>query len=260
MTRRIVVFRFDRNPLVCRDRIRGLRRLNPGLRVFGLYGGKGGYRGWAFRTGSRRVLGLEGFYASGRDGRWNWKNGDLALAAWYRAVGHRLDFDVVHFVEWDLLLIDSLERVYAEVPPGAVGLTLCTPLSRVGDWDWLRGEENLRELDNLTTYARERFAYVDELQACLGPGPCFPRSFLADYAELDVPEMGHDELRMPLFAKVLGYPVVDTGFRRAWESADEDAVFNARGIAIAPSTVRSEARKPDGRRAFHPVRVSVDRS
>lgn len=252
------MFRFDRNPLVCRARVRTLRRLNPGVPVVGLYGGAGGCRRGAFRLGSRAVLGLDSFYASRRTGQWNWQHGDLALAAWYRDVGHRLDFDVVHLVEWDLLLLAPLEELYGRVAPGAVGLTAYTPLSDVGDeWDWLRRPDRRAATDQLFSQARERWEYTGEPHACLGVGPCFPRSFLDQYAALDAPEVGHDELRLPLFAAILGFPVVDTGFRTSWHESGDDAFFNATGKDIEDAAVLTELCRPDGRRAFHPVRRIV---
>jgi hypothetical protein len=259
VTRRIVVFRFDWNPLVCRARVRQLRRLNPGVRVVGLYGGAGGWRRAAFRSLSRAVLGLDSFYASRRSGEWNWKNGDLALAAWFRDVGHRLEFDVAHLVEWDLLLLAPLEHLYRDVPPGALGLTAYTRLSDVGgDWDWIRQPERRAETEDLLTMVREQWGFRDEPHVCLGVGPCFPRTFLAQYAEVDAPEIGHDELRLPLFAGVLGFPVVDTGFRRSWHEDSEDAFFNASGQDIDGATVLAELQRPGGRRAFHPVRRIVN--
>jgi hypothetical protein len=258
MTRRIVVFRFDRNPLVCRARVRTLRRHNPGVPVVGLYGGAGGYRRWAFRLGSRAVLGLDSFYASRRTSQWNWQHGDLALAAWYRDVGHRLDFEVAHLVEWDLLLLAPLDQLYRGVAPGAVGLTAYTPLSEIGEqWDWMRHQHRRAATDELLRQARERWGYTDEPHACLGVGPCFPRSFLDEYAALDAPEVGHDELRLPLFAAILGFPVIDTGFRTSWHEGPDDAFFNVSGKEIAQATIVAELHRPDGRRAFHPVRRIV---
>jgi hypothetical protein len=255
MIRRIVVFRFDRNPLICRSRIRELRRLNPDVVIAGLYGGVQGFRGLLVRAGSRLVLGLDTCYASRRSGRWNWQHGDLALAAWFRDVGRQYEFDVVHLVEWDLLLAAPLAEVYRGVPADAVGLTAHTPLSRVGpDWDWVSRPDLRGETQALLNELRDRWGFRDEPYACIGVGPCFPRSFLSAYAALDVPELGHDELRLPQFARVLGFSVVDTGFRRSWHSALDDPVFNATGKDIDEATIRAELRRPEGRRAFHPVR------
>jgi hypothetical protein len=258
VTHRIVVFRLDRNPLVCRTRIRTLRRLNPGVPIVGLYGGPGGFRRASFRLGSRAVLGLDSFYASRRPGHWNWQHGDLAVAAWYRDVGHRLDFDVAHLVEWDLLLLAPLDELYRDVAPDAVGLTAYTPLSEVGEeWDWLRRPERRTSTHELFRYAREHWGHAGEPYACVGVGPCFPRAFLAEYAALDAPELGHDELRLPLFAAILGYRVVDTGFRHSWHGDHDDAFFNASGQAIQEAAIVAELRRPEGRRAFHPVREIV---
>jgi hypothetical protein len=254
-----VVFRFDRNPLICRARVRKLRSLNPGVPIFGLYGGPGGIRETALRMASRVVIGLDAFFATGRSPRWNWQHGDLALAAWFREVGHRHEFDVVHLIEWDLLLLAPLDDLYGGVPRGALGLTAYTPLREVGeDWDWMRLGELSAGSEELLRRARDTWGFNQEPYACLFGAACFPRSFLAAYSDLDSPEVGHDELRVPLFAAILGFPVQDTGFRRSWhEGAEDDAYFNAFGREINPETVRSEQAKVDGRRVFHPVRQVV---
>jgi len=258
VVRRIVVFRFDRNPRICRERIDLLRRLNPGVPIVGLYGGGGGYRAAAFRIGSRPALGLDSFYRSRHSGRWNWQHGDLALAAWYRDAGRHLGFDVVHLVEWDLVLAAPLAEVYAHVPDGALGLTACTPLAEIGpDWDWVSRPELRTQTQALFEAVAERWGFTGVRRACLGVGPCLPRAFLADYAELDVPELGHDELRLPLFADLLGYPVVENGFRAAWHSSPDDAFFNATGRRIELEVIRSEVARAGGRRAFHPVHARV---
>ena len=260
MVRRVVVFRFDRNPAICRERVAQLRRLNPGVAVFGLYGGAGGRRAFAFRLGRRAVLGLDGIHRPPHDGRWNWQHGDLALADWYRQVGRHVEFDVLHLVEWDLVLTAPLSTVYGHVPPDSLGLTCCTGLDVIGpDWDWVSRPELGEQTAALLAVARERWGFAGEPRACLGVGPCLPRSFLDEYAALDVPELGHDELRWPLFADVLGHPVVETGFRSAWHSPEDDAYFNATGRLIEPATIRAEQGRADGRRAFHPVHARMPR-
>ncbi|WP_159050170.1 hypothetical protein [Streptomyces sp. MMG1533] len=255
---RVVAYRFHRDPLVSRARVRLLRRLNPGVPVHGIFGGAGGMRGASFQLAGRRALGLDSLYTSRRSGHWNWKNGDLVLLDWYREAGHRLSFDVLHLVEWDLLLAEPLERLYATVPADAVGLTALTPLSVIGeDWRWLAGRDEAREWHELLAYARTGFGYDGTPYGCLGIGPCFPRAFLHDYAAADPPDLGNDELRYPLFAQLLGHPVAETGFRRAWHSPDEDRYFNAVGAGVDPDTVAAELAKPDGRRAFHPARAPM---
>jgi hypothetical protein len=255
--KRIAVFRFDRDPLLCRAVVSQLRELNPGVPVHGLYGAGPGLRRPAVRLGARPVLGLDSCYPSRHEGRWNWAHGDLALLEWYRDVGRGLDFDVLHLVEWDLALRAPLTAIYQHVPAGVVALTCLTPVTEITDrWEWLRGPERRRDWHTLLALARGRWGHTGQPMACLGVGPAFPRAFLDAYAALDPPELCHDELRLPLAAQALGFPLVDTGFRRRWHDPDEDLYFNVGGAPIAPATV---AAAPDGRRAFHPVRSPAPR-
>jgi hypothetical protein len=254
-TKRIIVLRFDRHPQVCRSRVALLRRLNPGVPICGIFGGGKGYKQAAFRLGGRFFLGLDDFYRSRRGGTWNWRNGDLALAAWYRDVGWRMDFEVAHFIEWDILLLESLERLHAAVPKDAVGLTAFTSISAIErDWQWLKQPDARREWEQLLSYARTTWGYDEVPHACWGAAPSLPRSFLERYAAIDPPELCHDELRLPLFAQILGFPIADTGFRHRWHDREEDRFFNLLPRAIERNAIVDELGKPDGRRVFHPVR------
>jgi hypothetical protein len=259
-TKRVILFRFDRDPLVCRGRVELLRALNPGVPICGVFGGARGPRRAFFRLFGGSLLRLDSLYCSPRAAEWNWKNGDLVLADWYRKAGHRIDFEIAHVIEWDLLLLDSLERVYSRVPDGAVGLTCLTPLSLVDhDWEWLQRREGRRQWEELLEHVRDVWGYDDIPYACLGVGPCFPRAFLAQYASTDPTDLCHDELRLPLFAQILGFPIADTGFRLQWHDQEEDRLFNVGGPEIEPRTVMAELSMPTGRRAFHPYRSAERR-
>jgi hypothetical protein len=250
-THRLVVFRFHKAPLVCRSRAALLRRLNPDVPIYGLFGGKGQV--------SKRLVGLDGLYSSRRPAEWNWKHSDLVLAEWYRDVGHALPFDVLHLVEWDLLLVEPLERLYASVPDGAVGLTALTPTSALEtEWTWLRREENRREWEQLLGIARAEWHYDGIPHGCVGPGACFPRAFLEAYAEIEPPLLCNDELRLPLFAQILGFPIADTRLRGPWRGEREDPFFHFRNQEIELSAIKAELAKPHGWRAFHPVRRRID--
>jgi hypothetical protein len=253
--KRSIVFRFHKAPLVCRSRIALLRELNPGVAVYGLFGGEQR----ALRVVGRRLLDLDGLYSSREGARWNWQHGDLVLADWYRDVGSRIPFDVVHLIEWDLLLVEPLETLYASVPQGAVGLTALTPISELEqEWTWLRREENRGQWETLLARARAEWDYDGTPYGCLGPGSCFPRSFLEAYGAIDPPSLCNDELRLPLFAQILGFPIVDTRLRGPWRGEREDPFFHFRDRDIELSAIEAELAKPDGWRAFHPVRTRLD--
>lgn len=246
----------DRNPLVCRAHVTYMRELNPGVQIHGLYGGAPGARRAAFRLAGRRLVGLDSLWFSPHAGRWNWHHADIALTIWYREVGHRLDFDVLHYVEWDILLCAPLDQVFASVPPDAVGLTALIPLSSVeDDWEWVAPPEYRRRWEQVLADVRERWGYDQTPYACWGAAPCYPRAFIERYAAVPPPEsIPMEEVRVPLFAQALGFELSDTGLRRGWDDPAEDAFFNLNSVEIEPSTIAAELARPDGRRAFHPVR------
>lgn len=252
--KRIILFRFDRDPRVCRSRVEFLRRLNPDVPVHGLFGGEHGYKWMAFRLAGEAFLQLDSLYLSPRSGRSNWNQGDLLLAHWYRDVGFRLEFDVAYLVEWDLLFLDSLIRIYSHVPDDAVGLTALTPISLIEkDWPWVQRPADRRQWQELLAYARSTWDYDGVPHACLGGGPVFPREFLKNIAAIPIPHLSTEEIRLPLFAQIFGFAMIDTGLRRSWDDPGEDRFFNLKSMEIERETIMAELTKPAGRRAFHPV-------
>lgn len=232
-----------------------LRELNPGVPVYGLFGGSS----TSLRLAAKPLLGLDGVYVSRQSARWNWQHSDLALAAWYRDVGQALSFDMIHLVEWDLLLAAPLDSLYGHVPEHAVGLTALTPIADLEqEWTWLRKEESRREWEALLALARAEFAYDGTPHGCIAGGLCLTRAFVEGYAALDAPALGNDELRLPLFAQILGFELVDTRLRGPWRGEQEDTFFHFRNPEIELEAIRAELAKPDGWRAFHPVRARVE--
>jgi hypothetical protein len=254
--KRIIVFRFHKLPELCADRIQFLKRLNPELPVFGLFGGEPEQL-----PDMERVLGPHlqhifsiAKYAPG----WKWRFSDLALREWFRSVGIGIAFDVAHLVEWDLLLCRPIQELYAHVPFDSMGVTAPRSVIAVEkDYHPTATEPLSIEWQNLKSWARETFSYSMEPQACLGPGYCVPRDFLEGYSHISMPELSIDELRVPLAAQLLGIPLSDTRLCRGWFMAEEQKIFNTLKIEVTPATVACELTQPRGRRAFHPFRASL---
>lgn len=232
-----------------------LRALNPGVPIYGLYGGPRRLPGPALQ----RLVGLDDVHRSSEPDRWNWQHSDLAAAAWFREVGRSLPFDVLHVVEWDLLLLAPLESIYRSVPEGSVGLTALTPIAELEqEWTWLRREPNRREWEELLARARSEWDYDGVPYGCVAGGACFPRSFLEAYAAIVPPVLCNDELRLPLFAQILGFPLADTELRSSWRGERDHPLFHFRAADVPLDTIKTELAKPDGWRAFHPVRRKLD--
>ena len=251
--KRIALLQFHKDWEICRNRARLLRTLNPGLEIHGLFGGDP-----EKLEEARHALGaeLDSLYLLRHpDREWKWKNTDLAVRSWYRDAGAELEFDVVHSVQWDLLLLAPLSVLYRGVPGESLGLSGITTVDAIADrWHWTQNEPHRSELVQLKDLVRYRFGYDAPFRACLGPGYCLPRKFLDAYARADVPELGHDEIRLPLFASILGFDASDTGFYPRWFDTLEERFFNAASDDIDERLIRLELARPRGRRAFHPFR------
>lgn len=251
--KRIALFQFHRDWDICANRLQLLRAFNPGVEVYGLFGGEE-----ESLEGAKGALGGDlaaVYYLRDRDSRWKWQNTDLAVREWFRDFGHRVDFDVAHVLQWDLLFFDSLASAYRAVPHDALGLTGITTVEAIADrWHWTLNEPHKTELVRLLEFVKAGYGYERPPRACLGPGYCLPRRFLEKYAEADVPELGHDELRLPLFGEILGCEIRDTGFYPRWFDAEDDRLFNANGDEIEDALIRRELARSGGRRVFHPFR------
>jgi hypothetical protein len=243
---------------LCAARIGLLRHLNPALEIHGLYGGE-----TANLTAARRLeqAGLQlVFHDPTRSAAWNKKNTDLAVAQWFRAVGISIPFDRLHVIQWDLLFFAPLNRVYPTIPDGAVALSGLVPLSQIAHfWDWTAHSPLAEDSERLLEMARRRFGYRGEPFACIGPGYSLSRTFLERYSEVELDDdVGHDELRLPLFAQILGCELADTGFYPRWMDPDVESVFNADAHEVDPSLLERELARVSGRRVFHPCRERFD--
>lgn len=132
--KRIILFRFYKNPLICKNRLQLLCKFNPQIKIYGLFGGKE-----TKLPIFERILNpyLENVFSLAQKGpEWNWKNGDLAVRLWFKDYGKKIDFEIPHQVEWDLLFFKPIVEIYQKIPPDGNGLTGLIPLEEVEDkWD-----------------------------------------------------------------------------------------------------------------------------
>jgi hypothetical protein len=216
-----------------------LRTLNPGMPMYGLFGGA------EQDFPHAKQLPLDHVWAIPLDDpHWKWVNGDLCVRWWYSAVGQHTTFDMLHLVDWDLILLESFERHFASVRDG-IALTGITPMEQVYDtWSWVAPIRGRYEWLKLKAHVEHVYGYHQTPLAGFFCGASFSRQFLARYAQVEVPGWCNDEVRVPLFAQAFGLPVHDTRLGNEF--------FTAGAEMIAPSTVYAQYRQ--GLRSFHPVR------
>jgi hypothetical protein len=247
----IIIFRFHKNPHICLNRLEILKFYNPDIPIYGIYGGnEDDFRQFDDLL-HEHISGI--YIIKNRDREWKWKNFDLALRDWYNNFGKHIDFDMAYVSEWDLPVFGSLKEIYAGISNGEVGLTGLIPLSSIeNQWFWTAGTQR-DEYIQLFEFAKDTYKYSKTPMASLGPGLCLPKSFLADYSAMTVPELCNDEIRVPLFAQISGYIIRDTGFFRDWHNPRERQYFNCDTQPIASDTIAGEL-KNGSRRVFHPFR------
>lgn len=254
--KRVIVFRFHKLPDICVERVSLLKRVNPSIDIFGLYGGERDELSTMQRA--LRPLLEDIFSLAEYAPAWKWRFSDLALREWFISVGVHVPFDVAHVVEWDLLLCRPLERMYSHIAGDSIGLTAIRPVKDVASTYSFTAEEPFSlEWKKLLAWAKSTHSYAAEPLVCLGPGWCVPRLFLEAYSKFVVPEISIDELRLPLSAQLLGMRLSDTRLCRSWYLEDELKVFNTYKKEVLVSTVAQELAQPRGRRAFHPFRAHL---
>lgn len=249
---KIILFRFHKFPLICLNRVKLLKKLNPKILIYGVYGGEE-----KDLPKFERYLGkyLENIFTiKNKSSLWKWKNFDLALRNWYVEVGKNINFDMAYVVEWDLIFCENLDKIYSQVKKNELGITALTKLNLVEDmWDWTSEEPYKSEWLSLLEFVKNKYNYNDNPNGSLGPGCCFPKIFLEKYSKAEVPELCHDELRVPLYAQIFNLKCKDTGFYRKWFDDKEKKYFNCVNQDIDIQLIRNEI-KNDGRKVFHPFK------
>jgi len=254
--KRIALFRYHNKPDLCKNRLELFHKFNPNVEVYGLYGGMEEnfpeYKRF-FRSYFKGNYCIEN-----QKDIWKWKNGDLAYRLWYRDYGHTIEFDAVHILEWDLIMLDTLDNLYAHIPRESLGVTGLIPLRKIEkQWFWTLNEVQRDEWRLLKNHVQEQHGFSGPYIGSLAPGLCMPRSFLQAYAGTEVPDLCNDELRLPLFAQALGFEISDTGFLRKWFSNKEMKYFNCNEKDVSEKNLFKELKKNKGRRVFHPYREKI---
>lgn len=259
------LFWFYKDAALCAERLALFRRHNPGVAVFGLYGGPP-----ADAEAMRGSLGplLDDWYAFAEDrpAEWKWRHGDRLIAAWHRDRGAALPWDDLFILQWDMLVLAPLARLFAAYPSGELVLSGLRPVSEVsGWWAWVNGSNPEMEADYRAFRALlgERFGYGGPLYCGLFIVARLPRRFLDRYVAAGPPEAGFLEYKIPSLAAAFGVPLAHGQPFRPWwrnDPSTRDApprarVLNAVGDDVPLAVVLEELCDPAGTRLIHPCRA-----
>ncbi len=267
-----VVFWCYKEPEICTDRLKLLRRENPSLPIYVLFGGDPSHAP-LFEQAFEGLVddfyvfddpppaqGPEHFDNDFRDGvYWKYYWGDLLFRAWYRDRGAKLAFDTVVVVQWDMLVYGKIEEVFGCLHKDEVLFSGLRTIREVeDDWLWvsekrpLARQRYLEFLDHL----KERYDYDAEPLCCVAIVLAFSRLFLERFAAIERPELGFLEYRLPMYAQVFDVPIrEDHPFRPWWGAVERYSVtsaLRARPCEIWAPVIRRELSRSSGARVFHP--------
>jgi hypothetical protein len=254
-----ILFWFYRDVALCQNRLRLLRRRNPGTAIYGLYGGPRGDAS-SFADALGPLLDDYWSFPGDDDERWKWRNGDIMLARWFTDRGTGLQWDSFFLAQWDLVVVSPLAELLPRLEVGDMLISGVRPVREVESWwQWVRGEPR-REYDAFLAHVASRYGPVEDPLCCQFIGLVAPRPFMERYAIIDEPELGFLEYKIPVYAQVFQTPLVpDTCFRPWWpeEPATSRATRSETLVHAWPTPVRLpvmmvESKRPHGRRMFHP--------
>lgn len=174
----IILFRFHENPEQARERIKMLRHFNPQLPIHVLFGGKK----TSVETCKKHVEDLvESFWHFDQSAtpHWKWLHGDLLHKAWYRDLGHKLDFDFLFSYEYDLLTLAPLVELYPNINENTIALAACEPFTEKIERSWGWTSEQLPRANFLKfcEYMNSTYGIKRQAKVCLGPGSLFSKIF-----------------------------------------------------------------------------------
>ncbi|MFW6227205.1 MAG: hypothetical protein ACOC31_03790 [Bacteroidota bacterium] len=255
----IILFRYHNSPEFCKDRLEFIRKLNPEVPIYGLFGGEEDE--FEFYHEELQQFFNQNYCIKNKSAQWKWQHSDLAYRMWFKDLGCNIEFDSVIVLEWDLVFFEPIGKIYEFVQQDQVGLAGLVPLKEIEKkWFWTRNPEQRKNWLKLLDYVETQLDYSESPFASLCPGVMLPKRFLEKYSQIEVPELCHDELRIPLFAQALGFELTDLGFFKKWFSKNEWKYFNCNNHNIDQEIIQKELAKTKGRKVFHPFREEIKTS
>lgn len=257
-----IIFWFYKKPQVCKNHLRLIKKYNPDLQIFGLYGGKKKY---AHRF--KKFLGshLDDFYISSNHNNpasWKWINGDLMILDWFEKRGKNLNWDSVIVIQWDVLVLGSIKKQF----PGLKKNQIFISGTRILDsfiekrWNWTKQES--KEHKNYLAYKKyivDNYDYKKKLICSLFILQIFPKIFFKKWSKVKDKQIGMLEYKIPTYAKIFNVPFYkrDLGvwwFQQQGKKREIRGMtpLNARGIEIRKTLINKELKKKKGFRIFHP--------
>lgn len=249
-----ILFWFYKEPKICENRLKFLRKYNPETKIFGLYGGD---QAEAKKYEKLLRKYLDNFYVSPHKNRhWKWVNGDLMILDWYKRRGKNLAWDSLAVVQWDMLILTNLKKYFNGIKKYQIFLSGLRLLTKEIEkkWMWTRkGNKHRKNYLNFIDYIEKEYNFKRPAFCCLFIFQIFPKIFFEKYLKVKNKRVGMLEYKVPVYAKIFKTSFYRKNIGVGWLKNAGKYPLNAVNKIREESYIRKELRKKNGWRIFHPV-------
>lgn len=230
-------------PDTCAHRLRIFRELNPFLKIYGICTA-GVSQKSRFQIVEDQCDHL--WYLPDHDAKWCWYNLDKVACMWFEEVGRSLNFEKILVVDWDLLLLEPVDRWLDQVGENEVKI--------IDVWENRNPDENFWTSSRFPEYAlfKEKFSAQTPqgyrlLNAFLFAYAC-TKGALALFTSKVITLPGYCEFRLPTVIASCGIQVSNFCRPDNWGK-----FATVTGLSIPKKLIKKELADPHGFRMFHPV-------
>jgi hypothetical protein len=236
-----LLYVFYGSPVTCANRLRIFRELNPDILLFGIC--TAGVKHQNQYRKAQEILD-DLWFLPDLDPKWCWHNLDKVACKWFLERGSCLHFCKILVVDWDVLLLDPVEKWLSQIVANQV--------------KFISVRENLKPEENHWTSLPEfqGFQTQCEIQndkrrglfdAILFAYACSKLDF-AKFASKVVDSPGYCEYRLPSVIFNAGLELGNFEKPQNWHT-----FANVNGISISRSIIQNEHARSGGFQLFHPV-------
>lgn len=250
------VFWFYKEPDICRNRLEILRKHNPDIKIYGLFGGnKNEENLYKEKIGDL----LDDFYTSSycdKDADYKWMHGDIMLLDWYEKHGKDLEWDSVIIIQWDILVFDLLKNQFPGLQKRQIFLSGLRELDPETEnrWTWTTPKKEYRKnYLAFRDYVKKEYGYFPKrFLCCLYILEILPRDFFDSWSTVQDKFIGMLEYKIPTYADIFKIPFYKKDLGVWWWDRQGNLPMNARPIEITAAYIKLQLEKKNGYRIFHP--------
>lgn len=251
--KKAILFWFYKEPKICLNRLERLKKYDPNLKIFWLFGGDKSeekiYKNTLWKY-------LDSFYTlKSNDSHWKWIYWDLALQEWYENIWINLERDSIFVVQWDILIFDSLNNIFKDYRKDQIFLSWTRTLDNQIESKWSRtsSKKEKPKYVKFKEYLNKKYEYNEDLLCCLPMFEILPRKFFKEYWKLKYLDLWFIEYRKPTYAKILWFDFYKKNLGVRWFQENQESLpMNANAEERNKIFIKNELNKKDWRRMFHP--------